>query len=145
MSAMRKQDIEKISRDHAQILELIARIKSECIQRDSVVNCNSCQPNSRMLCRGNIEHLIKLFVEVTLKHNLTESVYMEEGVPQAHRVAHNRAHLEIAEQLKAIRVTFSADGNSVMAIEGVEQALEMLMAHFRDFDQQLENYLFSPA
>ena len=145
MSAMRKQDIEKISRDHTQILELIARIKAECIQRDSVVNCNACQPNSRMVCRGNIEHLIKLFVEVTLKHNLTESVYMEEGVPQAHRVAHNRAHLEIAEKLKAIRVTFSADGNSVMAIEGVEQALELLMAHFRDFDQQLEAYLFAPA
>ncbi len=145
MSAMRKQDVERISRDHEQILELIARIRSECIQRDSVVNCNACQPNSRMVCRGNIEYLIKLFVEVTLKHNLIESLYMEEGVPQAHRTAHNRAHMEIAEQLKAIRVVFSVDGNSVMAIEGVEQALDTLMAHFRDFDQQLEAYLFTPA
>ncbi|MBK7416709.1 MAG: hypothetical protein IPJ38_18005 [Dechloromonas sp.] len=145
MPAMRQQDVERIHRDHEIILGLITRIKAECTQNDSVQNCNTCQPNLRMVCRGNIEQLIKSFVEVTLKHNLIESMYMEEGVPQAHRAAHNRAHMEIAEQLKAIRVVFSADGNGIQAIEGVEQALTTLTSHFKDFDQELENYLLAPV
>lgn len=145
MSAMRQQDVEKIRRDHEIILGLIDRIKAECTQRDSVDNCNACQPNLRMVCRGNIEHLIKSFVEVTLKHNLIESMYMAECVPQAHRAAHNRAHIEIAEQLKAIRVIFSADGNGILAIEGVDQALTTLVTHFKDFDLELEGYLLAAA
>ena len=145
MSAMREQDVERIRRDHDHILELITRIKAECIQRDSGQNCNACQPNFRMVCRGNIEPLIKSFVEVTLKHNLIESMYMEEGVPSAHRAAHNRAHMEIAQQLKAIRVVFTADGNGIQAIEGVEQALVTLTTHFKDFDEELEGYLLAPA
>jgi hemerythrin len=145
MPEMREQDIERIRRDHDHILELITRIKAECIQRDKVQNCNTCQPNFRMVCRGNIEQLIKSFVEVTLKHNLIESMYMEEGVPAAHRSAHNRAHMQIAEQLKAIRVVFTADGNGIQAIEGVEQALVTLTKHFKDFDEELEGYLLAPA
>lgn len=145
MSAMREQDVEKIRRDHDHMLGLIERIKAECTQRERIDNCNACQPNLRGVCRGNIEQLIKSFVEVTLKHNLIESMYMEEGVPPAHRVAHNRAHLVIAEQLKAIRVVFSGDGNGIQAIEGIELALATLLAHFKDFDQELEGYLLAPA
>lgn len=145
MSAMREQDVEKIRRDHDHMLGLIERIKAECTQRERVDNCNACQPNIRVVCRGNIEQLIKSFVEVTLKHNLIESMYMEDGVPPAHRVAHNRAHLVIAEQLKAIRVVFAEDGNGILAIEGVDRALATLMAHFKDYDQDLEGYLLAPA
>lgn len=145
MSEIREQDVGKIRRDHDHMLELIARIKAVCTQRERVDSCNTCQPNLRVVCRGNIEQLIKTFVEVTLKHNLIESMYMEDGVPPAHRVAHNRAHLVIAEQLKAIRVVFAEDGNGILAIEGVDQALATLMAHFKDYDQDLEGYLLAPA
>jgi hemerythrin len=145
MSEIREQDVGKIHRDHDHMLELIARIKAVCTQRERVDSCNTCQPNVRVVCRGNIEQLIKTFVEVTLKHNLIESMYMEDGVPPAHRVAHNRAHLVIAEQLKAIRVVFAEDGNGILAIEGVDQALATLMAHFKDYDQDLEGYLLAPA
>lgn len=51
----------------------------------------------------------------------------------------------IAEQLKAIRVVFSGDGNGIQAIEGIELALATLLAHFKDFDQELEGYLLAPA
>lgn len=145
MSGMREQDVEKIRRDHDHMLGLIERIKAECTQRGRVDNCNACLPNLRVVCRGNIEQLIKSFVEVTLKHNLIESMYMEDGVPSTHRVAHNRAHMVIAEQLKAIRVIFSEDGNGILAIEGVDQALATLMTHFKDYDQELEGYLLAPA
>ena len=145
MSEIREQDVGNIHRDHDHMLELIARIKAVCTQRERVDSCNTCQPNLRVVCRGNIEQLIKTFVEVTLKHNLIESMYMEDGVPPAHRVAHNRAHLVIAEQLKAIRVVFAEDGNGILAIEGVDQALATLMAHFKDYDQDLEGYLLAPA
>ena len=145
MSAMREQDVERIHRDHQHILELIARIQSECVQRERVENCNSCQPNRRVVCHGNIEQLIKTLVDLTMKHNLIESMYMEDGVPQAHRAAHNRAHMKIAEQLKAIRVVFAADGNGVLAVEGVEQALATLLAHFDEFDRELESYLLAAA
>lgn len=145
MSEMRAQDVEKIRRDHDRMLELIARIRAECTVRDSADSCATCQPNLRVVCRGNIEQLIKAFVDVTLKHNLIESMYMEDGVPQAHRIAHNRAHMEIAEQLKAIRVVFAENGNGIKAIEGIELALATLMAHFEDFDQELEAYLLAPA
>lgn len=145
MSGTRAQDVEKIRRDHDRILELIERIRAECNQRDSVESCANCQPNLRVVCRGNIEQLIKSLVEVTLKHNFIESMYMEDGVPQAHRVAHNRAHLVIAEQLQAIRVEFAEDGNGILAIKGVDQALVTLMAHLKDYDQDLEDYLLAPA
>ena len=145
MSAIREQDVEKMHRDHDLIIGLIARIRNECSKRESAENCQGCQPNLQMVCRGNIDQLIKSFVEITLKHNLIESMYMEDGVPQAHRAKHNRAHMEIAEQLKAIRVVFSSDGNGIVAIEGVERALATLLAHFKDFDQELEGYLLAHA
>lgn len=145
MATAREQDVEKIRRDHQHMLELIACIKAECTQRDKVDNCNACDSSLRHLCHGNIEALIKTFVDATLKHILIESMYMEEGVPQAHRIAHNRAHMEISLQLKEIRVVFSRDGNCILAIEGVDQALASLLKHFTEFDQQLEDYLLAPA
>lgn len=143
MSAIGEQEVEKIRRDHGRMLELIERIKAECTQRDSIDNCNRCDSNLRVVCHGNIEQLIKAFVELTLKHNLVESMYMENGVPQAHRVAHNRAHMAIAQQLKSIRVVFSEDGNCILAIEGVDKALNSLQAHFEEYDRQLEGYLLA--
>ena len=138
------QDVEKIRRDHQHMLELISRIQAECTQREKVNNCNACDTSLRQLCHGNIEALIKNFVDVTLKHNLIESIYMmEEGVPPEHRIAHNRAHMEISLQLKEIRVVFTRDGNCILAIEGVDQALASLLRHFKDFDEQLENYLLA--
>jgi len=144
MPPIREDAVEKIRRDHEYMLELIRRIISACTESNAVENCNSCELNQRQVCRGNIEQQIKAFVDVTLKHNLIESLFMEEGVPQAHRVAHNKAHMDIAEQMKSIRVVLSEDGNCVLAIEGIDQIFRTLSTHFTEFDQQLECYLLAP-
>ncbi|MFZ2854147.1 MAG: hypothetical protein WAZ34_08550 [Rhodocyclaceae bacterium] len=132
-------------RDHEAMLQMGVRIKSLCTQGNAVEDCGQCQPGQRMVCQGNVEQLIRTFVEVTLKHNLIESLYMEDGVPPAHRIAHNQAHMAQAEQMKAIRVVLSEDGNCIVAIAGIDGVLETLQAHFREYDQQLESYLLAPA
>ena len=145
MLPIREEAAERIRRDHDHLIALVRRIKASCTQSDKVDNCNVCELNKTEVCHGNIEQLVRSFVEVTLKHNLIESLYMEEGVPQAHRIAHNQAHMEMAEQMKAIRVVFSKDGNCVLAIEGIDSVLASLQAHFEEYDQQLECYLLTPA
>lgn len=141
MPPLHQAAIEKIRRDHAYMNELMERIKSTCTEVGSIDNCDNCRPERRNLCRGSIEHLIRQFVEFALKHNLVESMYMENNVPQSHRIAHNRAHMGIAELLKSIRVVYADDGNGILAIEGVDKALRVLQAHIEEFDQQLECYL----
>lgn len=140
-----EQAVEKLRRDHEYMIELINRITTSCTQLGSIDDCSGCAPTPRHACHNKIEYLIRAFVEVTSKHNLTESIYMEEGVPAAHRIAHNQAHMAIAEELKTIRVVFSEDGNCVLAIEGIDRVLQSLQAHFKDFDLQLENYLLATA
>lgn len=133
--------VDRIRRDHEHMLQMVGRIRSECSEQGKVANCSECAPNRRGVCHGNIEHLIRSFVESTLKHCAIESMFMEEAVPAAHRIAHNKAHMEIALQLKAIRVIFTEDGNGVQAIEGIDQVHQTLLAHFKDYDLQLETYL----
>ena len=145
MSPIREQAADRIRRDHDHLIDPVRRIKASCTQSDKVDNCDDCEFIQTQLCHGNIEQLVRSFVEVTLKHNLIESLYMEEGVPQTHRAAHNQAHMEMAEQMKAIRVVFSKDGNCVLAIEGIDSVLAALQAHFELFDRQLEGYLLTPA
>ena len=145
MPPIREQAVEKIRRDHEYLIEMVNRIKGLCTERDIRENCRSCQSGTRNVCQGNVEQLIRSFVEVTLKHNLIESVYMENNVPEDHRTAHMQAHLQIAEQMKTIRAIFSDDGNCVLAIEGIDGVLITLQNHFRDFDLALENYLLEPA
>lgn len=141
MPPIREQAVEKMRRDHEQMLQLIERIQAQCDQDDQLDNCNDCNSSQRGICRGNIEQMIRSFVEMTLKHNLVESMYMEEIVPPAHRIAHNQAHMAIARQLKEIRVVFSGDGNGIQAIEGIDRVRETLFTHFKEHDQQLEGYL----
>lgn len=141
MPPNREESLDKIQRDHDYMLRLIERILGECDQTGQLESCKDCQPTRRHVCHGNIEQLIRSFVEATLKHNFLEAMYMEHFVPDDHRIAHNRAHLEIAQQLKDIRVIFSEDGNCVLAIDGMERIRQTLIAHFKDYDQQLEAYL----
>lgn len=141
MPPIRDQAIEKMRRDHEHMLQLIQRIQAQCNQRDQIDNCNDCHSSKRTVCHGNIEQQIRAFVEMTLKHNLIESMYMEGIVPSAHRIAHNQAHMDIAQQLKEIRVVFSGDGNGIQAIEGIDRVQQTLLNHFREHDQQLEAYL----
>ena len=141
MPRSREQAVEKMRRDHEYMLQLIERIQAQCNQRDKIDNCNDCHSSQRMVCHGNVEQLILGFVEATLKHNLVESMYMEDIVPPAHRIAHNQAHMDIAHQLKEIRVVFSGDGNGIQAIEGLDRIRQTLLAHFKEHDQQLEGYL----
>jgi len=137
--------VERMHRDHDYLLDLIRRIKATCDRNDKIDNCRDCGSNHRDLCHSNIEQLVRTFVEATLKHNAIESLYMAQGVPKAHRIAHNKAHMAIAEQLKAIRVVLSEDGNCVLAIHGITEVLHTLQSHFSEFDQQLEFYLTTHA
>lgn len=136
-----EESLARLRSDHEHMLRLIERIIGECDQVGVRENCNDCQPTRRHLCHGNTEQLIRSFIETTLKHNFLESMLMAHCVPEAHRIAHNEAHLDIARQLKEIRVVLSADGNCVLAIDGIERIRQTLVAHFEDYDQQLEAYL----
>lgn len=141
MPTIGEDGIERMARDHEHMLQLIERIRTECTESNSVSNCKDCAPTRQGVCHGNIEQLIRAFVETTMKHIMIESMLMEEGVPAAHRVAHNQAHMAIAQQLKSIRAVFSEDRNCVLAIEGIEQVHQSLKDHFHDYDQALENFL----
>ena len=145
MAPIRENAVEKMRRDHEHMLQLIQRIQGQCDQRERIDDCNDCHSAQRTVCHGNVEQLIRAFVEATLKHNLIESMFMEDVVPPEHRIAHNRAHMDIARQLKEIRVVFTSDGNGILAIEGVERVQQTLIEHFREYDQQLEAYLNAPA
>lgn len=141
MPSIREQAAEKMRRDHELMLQLIERILALCDQREQIDSCNDCHSSQRGICHSNIEQLIRAFVEITLKHNLVESMYMDDFIPSEHRIAHNAAHMEIARQLREIRVVFSGDGNGIVAIEGIERVRDSLFAHFKEHDQQLEAYL----
>jgi hypothetical protein len=145
MSPVGEDAVGRIHRDHARMLEMIERIRAECGQRNTIGHCNDCHAPHRAVCQGNIDLLIRSFIEATMKHSLIESMFMEEHVPAAHRIAHNQAHMEISHQLKAIRVVLSEDGNYVQAIDGIDEIHATLIAHFRDFDQPLERYLNETA
>jgi|GEM_PF-1427864 len=146
MPSDREEAVERMRRDHEHMLELIQRIVSHCDQREQLRrSCTDCHSSHKLVCHGNIEQTIRAFVEMTLKHNLVESMFMEDVVPSAHRVAHNQAHMEIAQQLKEIRVVFSADGNGIQAIEGIERVRQTLIRHFKEHDQQLKAYLTAMA
>jgi hemerythrin len=144
MPMIQEEAIQRMQRDHDCMLMLIQRIQASCTQSAYVQSCHQCQTNNRELCHANIEQLVKAFVEATLKHNVIESLYMQDGVPAEHRIAHNKAHRMIAEKLQAIRIVFSEDGNCVLAIHGIDDALSTLQAHFIEYDQQLESYLLQP-
>ncbi len=141
MPAIREEATEKMRRDHDLLLQLIERILAHCDQRDKISSCHDCHSSQRGVCHGNIEQLIRTFVEITLKHNLVESMYMEDFVPSEHRIAHNEAHMAIAQQLREIRVVFTGDGNGIKAIEGIERVRDSLLTHFTEHDQQLQIYL----
>jgi hemerythrin len=145
MPPIEGQAIERVRRDHEHLLELAHRIQAVCSQRDKVRNCSDCHANSRHVCHGNIEQLVRLFIEATLKHNVIESIYMDGCVPHAHQVAHNQAHTEIAHKLKEIRVEFSEDGNCIVAIAGIDDVLVALHSHFEEYDSVLESYLLEVA
>jgi len=139
--ALPESTFEKLAHDHAYMDALIGQIASLCTSREVAETCNDCAAGKRNLCRSNVEHMIQNFVQVTLKHNLLESLWMENSVPDAHRIAHNRAHLEIAEQLDQIRAVFADDGNSLVAIEGIDRIQATLRAHRLEFDHTLEALL----
>lgn len=141
MSPINSKAVEMMLRDHEHLLQLIQRIEDQCNPPPRPERCHDCPDIQRGICHGNIEQLIRTFVEATLKHNLTESTFMEGVLPTRDRVAHNRAHLEIAHQLKAIRVVFSGDGNGIQAIEGIARVRQTLHLHFAKHDQLLETCL----
>jgi hemerythrin len=145
MPTIGEDGIERMQRDHEHMLQLIDRIRSECTERGTATNCTGCSGIRQGVCHGNIEQLIRSFVETTMKHIMIESMLMEDRVPPAHRIAHNQAHTDIALQLKAIRVEFSEDHNAVLAIHGIDDVHQTLLTHFKEHDKQLEAYLTEPA
>lgn len=145
MTQVREHVVDKISRDHDYLISLVAQLQGMCTQVGERENCRNCESVRRNVCQSSVEQLIRNFVEVTLKHNLYESVYMNVCVPKAHRMAHMQAHVDIAEQLKSIRVIFSEDGNCILAIEGIDRVLTTLLEHFEEFDRPLEGFLLAAA
>jgi len=145
MTQERVHDVKRIHQDHDYLFQLIEKIKSACADVSDRKSCWECPQTQRAVCQGNVEQLILNLTEVTLKHHLLESVFMADGVPKEHRVSHIRSHMKIAEEMKAIRVIFSEDGNCILAIEGVEQVLASLAAHIDEFDLPLEEYLLTPV
>jgi hemerythrin len=145
MNMVPEHAVEKIHRDHDYLFELMGRLEAVCSKRDEQINCRTCSGELRVVCQGNVYQLIQTFTEATLKHHAVEAFYMSDAAPPEHRTAHVRAHMAIAEQLKAIRVEFSEDGNCVTAIDGVEQAVAMIRAHIDEFDRPLENMLLTTA
>jgi bacterioferritin-associated ferredoxin len=133
--------IAKLHQDHAYMDALIQQIASLCLSRGSASSCGECRKANHQLCRANVDQLIHNFIQVVLKHNLLESLYMEQSVPEAHRTAHNRAHLRIAEELDAVHAVFSNDGNSLLAIEGIDRVRETLHRHHHEFDTPLQSLL----
>jgi hemerythrin len=145
MLLIREEAIDRMRRDHEAMLDLIRRIQTLCSERERVEDCGGCGEERRSFCRSHVEQLIRAFVEATLKHNAMESLYMDDGVPEVHRRAHNRAHMVIAEQLKNIRIVLAADGNTVRAVAGIDEVLAALRTHFAEYDSHLERYLLAPA
>ena len=131
MSSVGEDAVGRIHRDHGRMMEMIDRIRAECGQSNTIQHCNDCHAPHRAVCQGNIDLLIRAFIEATMKHSLIESMFMEDRVPAAHRMAHNQAHMAISQQLKAI--------------DGIDEIQETLLSHFRDFDQPLERYLNEAA
>lgn len=145
MNMVPEHAVDKIRRDHDYLFELIGRIEALCDRRDEEINCRGCGAELRVVCQGNVHQLIQTLVETTLKHHAVEAFYMSDAAPPEHRTAHVRAHMDIAEKLKAIRIEFSDDGNCITAIDGVEQALTAIRAHIDEFDAPLERFLLQPA
>lgn len=143
MSDDQEQIVIKLRNDHKFMVELMERIKALCAQGETVQGCHACLPGQRSLCHENLDQLIKTFVDVTLRHNLVESACMDNKVPREHRVEHNRAHLKIADQMKAIRLVFKGNGDGVVAIEGIATVFETLSQHLSEFDAPLERYLLT--
>jgi hypothetical protein len=135
--------VAKLRQDHEYMIELMEEIRRLCIRGESSENCSACPVSQRVVCGSNIEQAIRAFIEITLRHNLIESACMDRHVPTAHRVAHNLAHIEIAEQLEAIRRAFKASGNGAIAVSDISALLDAQVAHFADYDTPLENYLLA--
>ena len=139
----REQLVAKLRQDHEYMAELMAQIRQLCLRGDVVENCNACTVGQRTLCTSDIVHSIRTFIDVTLRHNLIESACMADHVPREHRIAHNRAHIAIAEQLEGIRQAFSESGNGVVAVAGLAALFDTLAAHLDEFDHPLEQYLLA--
>lgn len=145
MAQPHDDSIHLMRRDHERLLQMIDRILAECDQHGEPAECTACPPVRRAVCGSNIEQAIRHFVESTLRHNLFESTLMERHVPAAHRIAHQRAHIALAQQLKEIRTVFAHDGNGIVAIEGIDRVRQSLLAHFEEYDAVLEQHLNEAA
>lgn len=143
MQCDREQLVAKLRQDHDYMVGLMAQIRRLCMHGDGAENCNCCTVGQRTMCNSEIVQSIRTFVDVALRHNLIESACMADHVPRDHRVAHNRAHIAIAQQLEGIRQTFSESGNGVVAVAELAALFDVLSAHIDEFDHQLEQYLLA--
>lgn len=143
MHCDREQLVAKLRQDHEYMDELMAQIRRLCLHGEGAENCAGCTVSQRTLCTSDIVQSIRSFVDVTLRHNLIESACMADHVPRDHRVAHNRAHIAIAQQLEGIRRSFSESGNGVVAVAELAALFATLDAHLDEFDHPLEAYLLA--
>ena len=143
MRAEQEPLVAKLRQDHQYLYELMEEIRGLCVRGESTEDCNSCPVIQRSLCGSNIEQSIRRFIEVTLRHNLIEAACMDINVPRAHRIAHNLAHIAMAEQMEGIRRAFEESGNGAVAVEEIGAMLDTHEKHFAEYDLPLENYLLA--
>ena len=135
--------VAKLRQDHEYMIELMEEIRDLCIREEPEKSCTACPVSRRAVCGSNIEQSIRVFIEVSLRHNLIEAACMDIHVPRAHRIAHNLAHIEMAEQMEAIRRAFEASGNGAVAVEAIGALLDSHATHFVEYDLPLEKYLLA--
>lgn len=135
--------VAKLRQDHAYLIELMEEIRGLCDRGEPDRSCTACPVSRRTICGSNIEQSIRTFIEITLRHNLIEAACMDINVPRAHRIAHNLAHIEMADQMEAIRRAFEASGNGAVAVEEIGALLDTQANHFVEYDLPLEKYLLA--
>ena len=138
-----QQLVLKLHEDHAYLQALMAQISALCDRGDLTAGCNGCASQQRTSRTSDIENLIRTFIEATLHHNMLESACMQDKAPREHRLAHNQAHLMIAERLKAVRLDFRQTSNGVAAIRDISEIMTLLTEHINSYDEQLEAYLLA--
>ena len=135
--------VAKLRQDHAYLIELMEEIRGLCDREEPARGCTACPVSRRTICGSNIEQSIRIFIEITLRHNLIEAACMDNNVPRAHRIAHNLPHIEMADVMEAILRTFEASGNGAVAVEEIGALLDTQAKHFVEYDLPLEKYLLA--
>lgn len=137
--------LQRLDEEHAELAELITCIGALCDRPAQERHCTGCNADHRSVCNDRLGMMLRTLADTTLRHCLVESAYMRHVAPPEHRAAHQRAHVEIAGRLEAIRQAFSGDHDAGHAMQAVLEILDTIRQHNLEFDAALVGYLQAPA